>query len=146
MSGSIQYDTKLSDNKKTEVTLDFRPGVNKLLQFSYRYVPDLQDSNIDTDNADSVDISQTGIRGAWPVNDNIYLIADWYYDLNERRNIETYAGFQYESCCWAIGLGYYNRLKANYDNNIDDIQNNRELFDSGISFTFTIRGLGDQVH
>ncbi|NRD72604.1 LPS assembly protein LptD [Shewanella sp. VB17] len=142
MSGSIQYDTKLSDNKKTEVTLDFRPGVNKLLQFSYRYVPDLQDSNIDTDNADSVDISQTGIRGAWPVNDNIYLIADWYYDLNERRNIETYAGFQYESCCWAIGLGYYNRLKANYDNNIDDIQNNRELFDSGISFTFTIRGLG----
>ena len=144
MSSSIQYDTKLSDNKKSEVTLDFRPGINKLLQFSYRYVPDLKNSNIYTNNdkADPVDISQTGVRGAWPINDNLYLIADWYYDLNERRNIETYAGFQYESCCWAIGLGYYNRIKVNYENDVDNMQSNRELFDSGVSFTFKIKGLG----
>ncbi len=54
VSGAIQYDTRYSSNKKSEATLDYRPGPNKLLQFSYRYVPDLLNSNTN----DRVDISQ----------------------------------------------------------------------------------------
>ncbi|RTR34870.1 LPS assembly protein LptD [Shewanella atlantica] len=138
MSGSIQYDTKQSDNKKSEVTLDFRPGANKLLQFSYRYVPDLLNSNTN----ESVNISQAGMRGAWPLNDSLYLVGNWYYDLNESRSIETYAGFQYESCCWALRLSYHYRIKTNYDDDYNPVLDNRELFESGLYLNFVIKGLG----
>lgn len=138
MSGSIQYDTKQSENKKSEVTLDFRPGANKLLQFSYRYVPDL----LNTNTNESVNISQTGMRGAWPINDSLYLVGNWYYDLNESRSVETYAGFQYESCCWALRLSYHYRIKTNYDDDYNPTLDNRELFESGVYLNFVIKGLG----
>ncbi|ACA85310.1 LPS assembly protein LptD [Shewanella woodyi] len=138
MSGAIQYDTKQSDNKKSEVTLDFRPGANKLLQFSYRYVPDL----LNTNTNESVNISQTGMRAAWPINDNWYLVGNWYYDLNESRSVETYTGFQYESCCWAVRLSYHYRIKTNYEDDFNPVQDNRELFESGLYLNFVIKGLG----
>ncbi|QLE84409.1 MULTISPECIES: LPS assembly protein LptD [Shewanella] len=138
IGGAIQYDTKLSENKKSEVTLDFRPGANKLIQFSYRYVPDLVNSN----NNESVNISQTGMRAAWPLTDSLYLVGNWYYDLNESRSVETYTGFQYESCCWAVRLSYHYRIKTNYDDDLSDTIENRELFESGVYLNFVIKGLG----
>ncbi|AQS39726.1 organic solvent tolerance protein OstA [Shewanella psychrophila] len=138
MSGAIQYDTKQSENKKSEVTLDFRPGANKLLQFSYRYVPDL----LNTNTNESVNISQAGMRGAWPVSDSLYLVGNWYYDLNESRAVETYAGFQYESCCWALRLSYHYRIKTNYEDDNNSTLDNRELFESGVYLNFVIKGLG----
>ncbi|MBE7213718.1 LPS assembly protein LptD [Shewanella benthica] len=138
MSGAIQYDTKQSENKKSEVSLDFRPGANKLLQLSYRYVPDL----LNTNTNESVDISQAGMRGAWPVSDNLYLVGNWYYDLNESRNVETYAGFQYESCCWALRLSYHYRIKTNYEDDFNPLVDDRELFETGVYLNFVIKGLG----
>lgn len=139
LGAAIQYDTNTSDNKKTEVTLDFRPETNKLLQFSYRYVPDLLNSNTN----DLVNISQAGVRGAWPINDSLYFVGNWYYDLNENRSIETYTGFQYESCCYAIRLSYHYRIKTNYDDNIGSaIIDEREQFESGVYLNLIIKGLG----
>lgn len=136
--GSIQYDTKAHDNKKSEATLDFRPSTNKLLQFNYRYMPDLYNTNTN----ESVNISQTGFRGAWPINDNLYMVGNWYYDLNESRSVESYAGLQYESCCWAIRLSYHYHIKTNYEDEYDPNGDNRELFERGISLNLVIKGLG----
>ncbi|MGL5359076.1 MAG: LPS assembly protein LptD, partial [Shewanella sp.] len=139
LGAGIQYDTNTSDNKKTEVTLDYRPETNKLLQLSYRYVPDLLNSN--TNNL--VNISQAGIRGAWPINDSLYFVGNWYYDLNEQRNIESYTGFQYESCCYALRLSYNYRIKTNYDDNIGPVDGGeRERFESGVYLNLVIKGLG----
>ncbi|MCF1427815.1 MAG: LPS assembly protein LptD [Shewanella sp.] len=137
-SGAVQYDTKEQENQKSEFTLDYRPGANKLVQLSYRYVPDLQY----TDNSETVDISQAGIRGAWPIMDDLYFVGNWYYDLNESRSIETYTGFQYESCCWAVRLSYHYRIKTNYDDDIATVQDPRDQFESGVYLNFVIKGLG----
>ncbi|MEZ9199673.1 LPS assembly protein LptD [Shewanella sp. 10N.286.54.B9] len=138
LSGSIQYDAKESENKKSELTVDYRPGKNKLLQASYRYVPDL----LNTNTNESVDIKQMGFRGAWPINDNLYLVGNWYYDLNESRSVETYTGFQYESCCWAVRLSYHYRIKTNYVDEDNPVNDTRELFESGVYLNFVIKGLG----
>ncbi|MCG9695819.1 LPS assembly protein LptD [Shewanella sp. Isolate11] len=138
MSGAIQYDTKNQDNKKSEVTLDFRPEANKLLQLSYRYVPDLINSNTNQ----SVNVSQTGLRTAWPISDNWYIVGNWYYDLNESRTVETYTGLQYESCCWAVRFGYHYRIKTNYEDDLDPNFTDRELFEHGYFLNFVIKGLG----
>ncbi|KFZ36933.1 LPS biosynthesis protein [Shewanella mangrovi] len=138
ISGAIQYDTKYHDNKKSEVTLDYRPGPNKLVQLSYRYVPDLVNRNTN----DQVDISQAGIRTAWPLTDNVYFVGNYYYDLNEDRSVETYTGFQYESCCWAVRLAYHYHIKTNYEDNYNPVLDNRELFETSFMLNFVIKGLG----
>ncbi|RYV00620.1 LPS assembly protein LptD [Shewanella sp. OPT22] len=137
-SSAVQYDTQLSKTKKNEVSLDFRPEANKLFQLSYRYVPDLVNAN----NNNQVDISQAGVRAAWPLKDNLYFVGNWYYDLNKNRSIESYTGFQYESCCWAVRLSYHYRIKTNYDDNIASNPIEREQFESGVYLNFLIKGLG----
>jgi LPS-assembly protein len=138
ISGSVQHDTENGKNKKNEVTLDFRPSNDKLLQFSYRYVPDL----LNTNTNDRVSISQAGLRTSWPISDDLYFVGNWYYDLNESRSVETYTGVQYESCCWAIRLSYHYRIKTNYDDDLSQSIDGREEFDKGIYLNFVIKGLG----
>ena len=137
-SSAVQYDTQLSKTKKNEFSLDFRPEANKLFQLSYRYVPDLLNANTN----DEVDISQAGIRTAWPIRDDLYFVGNWYYDLNKDRSVESYTGFQYESCCWAVRLSYHYRIKTNYDDNISNNPIEREQFESGVYLNFMIKGLG----
>ncbi|QIR13749.1 LPS assembly protein LptD [Shewanella aestuarii] len=138
ISGAIQHDTENGKNKKNEVTLDYRPSNDKLLQFSYRYVPDL----LNTNTNDRVNISQAGVRTSWPLTDDLYFVGNWYYDLNEHRSIETYTGFQYESCCWGVRLSYHYRIKTNYDDDLSEIIDGREEFEKGIYLNFVIKGLG----
>ncbi|MDO6619191.1 MULTISPECIES: LPS assembly protein LptD [unclassified Shewanella] len=138
ISGAVQFDTENGENKKSEVTLDFRPSNDKLLQFSYRYVPDL----LNTNTNDRVNISQIGMRTSWPISDDLYFVGNFYYDLNESRNIETYTGVQYESCCWALRLSYHYRIKTNYDDDLNPSLDTREEFESGVYLNFIIKGLG----
>ncbi|MCL1076672.1 LPS assembly protein LptD [Parashewanella spongiae] len=138
LGSEIQYDTKNRESKKTEFTLDFRPENNKLFQLSYRFVPDLLNTN--TNN--QVDIAQAGTRVAWPIKDNLYYVGNWYYDLKQKRSVEAYTGFQYESCCWAVRLSYRYRIKANYDDNFTPTPDEREQFESGVYLNFVIKGLG----
>ncbi|MBV7314435.1 LPS assembly protein LptD [Shewanella sp. NIFS-20-20] len=137
-SGAIQFDTKEGETKKSEFSLDFRPGANKLVQVNYRYVPDL----LNTNTNDRVDISQTGLRTTWPLSDDLYFVGNWYYDLNRERTVETFAGLQYESCCWAVRLSYHYNIKTNYADDFNPIENYREEFEKGVYLNFVIKGLG----
>lgn len=130
-SGAAQYDTKESRYKKAQVTLDYRQSDNKLVQLSYRYVPDLLDTN--TNNR--INISQTGVRTEWPLTDNIHFVGDWYYDLNNNRSIEAFSGLQYESCCWGIRLSYHYHITPG-------TYNGSQKFDSGFYLNFMLKGLG----
>ncbi|RLV58431.1 LPS assembly protein LptD [Parashewanella curva] len=140
VSSEVQYDTKLNETRKYETTLDFRPEANKLFQLSYRFVRDLVNSNANT--GDKVDIAQAGTRIAWPVKQNLYFVGDWYYDFKRKRSIESYAGFQYESCCWVARLSYHYRIRTNFNDNIATTPIDREQFESGIYLNFMIKGLG----
>ncbi|MBB1268679.1 LPS assembly protein LptD [Shewanella sp. SR44-3] len=138
ISGAVQHDTEHGKNKKSEVTLDYRPSNDKLLQFSYRFVPDL----LNTNTNGRVDISQVGMRTSWPLTDSLYFVGNWYHDLKEERDIETYTGIQYESCCWAVRLSYHYRIKTNYDDQLNASIDGREEFEKGVYLNFVIKGLG----
>ncbi|MGB0893723.1 MAG: LPS assembly protein LptD [Parashewanella sp.] len=137
-SSELQYDTKNSKTKKGEFALDFRPEANKLFQMSYRFVPDLLDTNTNS----TAKISQAGARMAWPVKDDLYFVGNWYYDIKQKRNVEAYAGFQYESCCWAVRLSYHYRIKTNFDDNVVPNPVLRDKYERGFSLDFQIKGLG----
>jgi LPS-assembly protein len=49
-------------------------------------------------------IKQTDISGVWPINANWKLLARWNYDHSNDRNLESFAGVEYNNCCATIRL------------------------------------------
>ncbi len=57
--------------------------------------------------------------------------------------MESYTGFQYESCCWAVRLSYHYRIKTLYEDDLRSAApNEREMFETGVYLNFVIKGLG----
>ena len=133
MSSAVQLNDEDNSISQSKATLDYRLDADRLVQLSHRYVREISQNKI----------SQLGLRGTWPIDENWLFVTNMYRDLHLNRTIETFVGLQYESCCWALRLSYSRYLKTNYELSPAAQQlNNQEEFDSGISLSFQIKGLG----
>ena len=72
------------------------------------------------------------------MTDNWAIVARYYQDLALKKPVEQYLGVQYNSCCWAIGVGARRYVTSRIDQEADEV-----LYDHGVSFTFELRGLGN---
>jgi len=134
VSHALQLNEARNDITQSKSTLDFRIHDSKLVQLSHRYVKDISDDKI----------NQLGIKAIWPINNEWTFVGNYYRDLQLNRTIETFTGLQYESCCWSVRVQVYRQIQAQF---VDGINNNvlaNEKFDTGISFNFSIKGLGSK--
>ncbi len=63
------------------------------------------------------DLEQTDISWYLPVNKHWSAIGRWNYSLEHGKNLETFAGVEYNSCCWAVrlvGRRYLQNLEGDY--------------------------------
>jgi len=130
ISQAIQLNQNQSEVVQSKSSLDYRYGNNKIVQLSHRYVKEINNGKI----------NQLGMHAIWPINHQWTFVGNYYRDINLNRTIESFAGLQYESCCWAIRVQAYRQLHAQYDDNQPQPQ--QQAFDTGINFSFQIRGLG----
>ena len=132
VSAAVQLNDQADSIIQSKTTLDYRLDSDKLIQLSHRFVKDISNNQID----------QLGLQGVWPINNEWTFIGNYYRDINLHRTIESFVGLQYESCCWAVRLQAYRQLNVNYGLNEFTNYLAPEEFDSGISFSFQIKGLG----
>lgn len=130
LNHAMQLNEQQNSVTQSKSTLDYQLSQSKLVQLNHRYVKDINDDKI----------NQLGISTVWPINHDWTFVSNFYRDMNLNRTIETFAGLQYESCCWAIRFQAYRQLQAQYIDGSDNITT--EEFDSGFSFSFQIKGLG----
>ena len=130
ISSDIQYNTIESFTNKSQGTLNYQIDKYNSVQLNHRYVRNVSDSSLE----------QMSLLA------NIALNKDWAFvgrltqDLQEKRNLESYAGLQYESCCWAIRVAYRRYINSNLSD--DGFPNeNRDEFNSGFELQFIIKGL-----
>ncbi|NRA53626.1 MAG: LPS assembly protein LptD [Gammaproteobacteria bacterium] len=131
-SGSVQLNEEYDAINQNKISLEYRRAHNKLIQISHRYVRDISDSQVD----------QLGIQAIWPINNDWTFVGNYYRDINLHRTIESLIGLQYESCCWSIRLQAYRQLNTNYEDSSSTSAST--TFDTGVSFSFQIKGLGSQ--
>jgi len=131
-SGSVQFNEEYDAINQNKISLEYRRAHNKLIQISHRYVRDISDSQVD----------QLGIQTVWPINNDWTFVGNYYRDINLHRTIESLIGLQYESCCWSIRLQAYRQLNTNYEDSSNTSAST--TFDTGVSFSFQIKGLGSQ--
>lgn len=133
----ILWDPRDDKINKSGVSLRYRDDNNRLLNFGYRYNRELPVTiNSVVRNRD---VEQTEISTFWPLADsNFSLIGRWQHDLTNNRELETYAGLEYNSCCWSVALiarRWIDRDDASLIPD-DDLE-----YDRGIFFQIQLKGL-----
>lgn len=133
----ILWDDRNDTINKSGVSLRYRDNNNRILNLGYRYNRELP-FTID-DIVRNRDIEQTEISTFWPLSDsNFSLIGRWQHDLTNNRELETYAGLEYNSCCWSVALIARRWIDRDDARLIPD----DELeYDQGIFFQIQLKGL-----
>ncbi len=132
-SSNIQYNTDLDVTRQSQANIDYRFGENNLIQVNHRYTRELSD----------VTLEQLSLLSSVKLNQDWHFVGRVTQDLKRSNSLESYAGFQYENCCWAVRFAYHRHINSSIDDSTT-FDDNRDEFDSGFMIQFVIKGLSGQ--
>jgi LPS-assembly protein len=140
LRGGVQYDTRLDNIANSSATIEYRRDEDRLVQFNYRYaspeyIQATLPSSYSTRDQTKDGISQVGAVASWPLVDRWSIVGASYFDTNTNKPADQMLGVQYNSCCYAIRVGYERKLNG------WDTQNNQSKYDNVIGFNIELRGL-----
>ena len=141
LRGGIQYDTRLDNVATGNGTIEYRRDENRLVQLNYRYAsPEYIQATLPSYSTAAQykqGISQVGMTASWPIVDRWSVVGAYYYDTNTRKAANQMLGVQYNSCCYAIRLGY--ERKVNGWNSNDN--GGESKYDNTFGINIELRGL-----
>jgi LPS-assembly protein len=130
ISSDIQYNTIDSFTNKSQAALNYQIDKYNSVQLNHRY----------TRNVSGSSLEQMSLLANIAINKDWAFVGRLTQDLKEKRSLESYAGLQYESCCWAVRIAYHRYINSNLSD--DGFSNeNRDEFNSGFKLEFIIKGL-----
>ncbi|MGP3590410.1 LPS assembly protein LptD [Vagococcus sp. WN89Y] len=137
LRGGVQYDTRLNNIANSSSSLEYRRDEDRLVQLNYRYASPqyIQATlpNFATSERYKEGISQVGTVASWPIADRWSVVGAYYFDTNTRKPADQMVGLQYNSCCYAIRVGY--------ERKINGWEDDQSKYDKVIGFNIELRGL-----
>ena len=85
---ALQYNPNIGRSEKYNVGTRYNPEPGKLLNFNYRYTRD--------------SLHQVDVSGQWPIAQHWQALGRWNYSIQDRKSVESLAGFEYKESCWAV--------------------------------------------
>ncbi len=139
LRGGLQYDTRLDNVATSNAVIEYRRDEDRLLQLSYRYAsPEYIQATLPTFSTAKQykeGISQVGGTASWPIADRWSIVGAYYFDTNQSKSADQMLGLQYNSCCYAIRVGYERKLNG------WDYEKGQSEYDNVIGFNIELRGL-----
>ena len=139
LRGGVQYDTRLDNIATSSAAIEYRRDEDRMVQLTYRYAsPEYIQATLPSyAGAEQYKdgISQVGGAASWPIADRWSIVGAYYFDTNANKPADQMVGLQYNSCCYALRVGYERKLNG------WDTQNNQSKYDNVIGFNFELRGL-----
>ncbi|MEL0082159.1 MAG: LPS-assembly protein LptD [Gammaproteobacteria bacterium] len=99
-----QWDPDLEASTKTSVNFAYRRDDKHIINLGYR-------SRINN-------LEQTDLSVAWPIVGDWSFVGRSNYSLKEDKSLDSFAGFEYDSCCWALRV-----VSRHWVKDIDDDMN-----------------------
>jgi LPS-assembly protein len=84
----LQWNPKTRQNDVGALRVQYRAGPRKVANAAYLFRRDR--------------IEETDFSVAWPISHHWRVVGRWNYSLRDKQTRETFAGFEYENCCWAF--------------------------------------------
>ncbi|EOY5095259.1 TPA: LPS assembly protein LptD [Citrobacter amalonaticus] len=140
LRGGIQYDTRLDSVATSSSSIEYRRDEDRLVQLNYRYAsPEYIQATLparySTAEQYKNGISQIGTVASWPIADRWSIVGAYYFDTNVNKPADQMLGVQYNSCCYAIRVGYERKLNG------WDSDKEHAVYDNVIGFNIELRGL-----
>ncbi|WP_439411966.1 LPS assembly protein LptD [Enterobacter ludwigii] len=147
LRGGVQYDTRLDNVANSSAAIEYRRDEDRMIQVSYRYAsPEYIQATLPKSNDQnsinywklpqySDGISQVGAAASWPIADRWSIVGAYYFDTNTSKPADQMVGLQYNSCCYALRVGYERKLNG------WDTKNEQGKYDNVIGFNVELRGL-----
>lgn len=144
LQADMLYDEDNSKLDRGSASLRYRGKNNQLFNLGYRFINKIP-RQVDSEFYEA-DIEQADFSTIFPISKHWNIIGRYNYDLTNSRNLETFAGLQYESCCWRLSI--IGRKWIDRDDNIvlpeDDLTEDKGIF---IQFQFKgLAGYGSKVN
>lgn len=105
--GTVLWNPQDENAERSVGQLRYRSADNKVLNISFRRRRD-------------IDIRQADVAFGWPLSPAIRMVGRLDYDLTAGQDLESFAGLEYESCCYkitVIGRRYVHGDERNNANN-----------------------------
>lgn len=128
-AAQLQWDP---DNNRTSVgttQLRYRGDNGGIFNIAHRY---RREGELDTQFSNIIGLEQVDISASLPINDTWSVIGRYYRSLDDQRTLETLAGVEYNSCCWATRFVF-----RDYINDINSDDRNTAFF-----IEIQLKGLG----
>lgn len=87
-SGSIQWNPYRDDQQRSGYQIQYQPAYDRIVNVGQRFIRG--------------DIKQLDISAEWPLTSRWTVRARSLYSQRDNEDIESYAGLQYNACCWAV--------------------------------------------
>ena len=96
----MQWNTDTDETDRSDFFLQYQPAAHKIVNLRYSF--------------QNNDFEQVDASTLWPVSKRWTLAASTSYSLQDQRNLESYAGFQYRSCLTTVlsDLDYKRLIQA----------------------------------
>ena len=101
-SGDLVYNDFDHHLEKSSLSLRYNDRERRLFNFTYRYTS--RESRLYDIQAVDQDIKQANVSAFIPLSSNFNLVGRWSHDFTNRRELEVFAGFEYNNCCWRASL------------------------------------------
>jgi LPS-assembly protein len=85
---AMQWDPDNSNTVLGQAAVQYRPGPDTLVNVGYRYR--------------EARVEQWETSGAWRLNDRWSLFGRYVYSVRDDQTIDSFAGVEYEACCWRL--------------------------------------------
>ena len=90
---ALQWNPGNSNTDKSVVQVHYQPAVDRIVNLAYRFRP----------TADGVEgLEQIDMSTSWPITRVWRLVGRWNRSLHDAHDLEKLAGFEYQSCCYAV--------------------------------------------
>lgn len=105
-NSTVQWNNYNNQINRAELALRYINKPKQIVNLAYRLRKNTQGNTL---------IQQTDASFRWPLYDDWYVVGRWLYSLFYSTTLESFAGFEKESCCWRfriVGRRWINTINS----------------------------------
>ena len=136
-SGGYVWDTYTHATNNGDLNVHYRPAANRMINVGYSYLVNGNIIELPNDQIQNNPLHQATISYAWPLTEKWSTLGAYSHNISENYSMMTFAGLQYDTCCWAMRLlGGHTFQNLSPDRVTPQYNNN-------VYFQVLLKGLGD---
>ena len=123
---AAQWNVDHQQTRRSTVQFHYQPDRKHIVNLGYRLRDDID-----------IPLEQTDVSFLWPLGTGWSIVGRWNYSLEDSLNLDSFLGFEYNSCCWALRVVARDYISGTTGDN-----------NTGVYMQFELKGLtqlGDTV-